>query len=200
MIKERIKYIEQHLHHVERKVIIKDLTLLLKKASTIPLSTKDISNTSSIDITQKISSLPQSNSQNEEGKLPKLKLNIPSDKKIKPNNRIKKERNHNNTDVASIQPKSLEDVKVVCEKCDKYMDLFKSLKNEYYRCRRFPRCNVTGDLKQVEVALKEKIVTKRFHADSVKLYRYDEVENVVFVSEVTKEKGLLNSIDDGVWR
>ncbi|WP_371804747.1 hypothetical protein [Candidatus Lokiarchaeum ossiferum] len=200
LIKDRIKYIESHLNPIERDTIIKDLNNLIQKIQTLSISNLAISTNTPV----------QSTSDRQTEQLDSIKQ---IDRRIKTANASSKEKindfpkklNKNQDKISSIDSelpkvKSIEEIKVVCEKCDKYMDLFKSLKSEYFRCRRFPRCNVTGDVTQVKRALIEKIVTKRKNADTVKLYRFAENEGVVFVSEVTKEKGLLNSIDEGVWR
>ena len=200
LIKERIKHIEAQLNSIEREVIVKDLNSLIQKIQTFSLSQQVTATDPSEERNQIHHTKPKETSilldnQSKEFATTHKEILKESQKKS-----IKKQEQIPSSEIDQPKVKTIGEIKVVCEKCDKYMDLFKSLKSEYYRCRRFPRCNVTGDEKQVARALTEKIVTKRKNADTVKLYRYDENEEVVFVSEVTKEKGLLNSIDKGVWR
>ena len=95
---------------------------------------------------------------------------------------------------------SKEEIRVVCEKCDRYMDLFKSLKDSYYRCKRFPRCNITANPKKVQTAIEKHLTTELISSDSIKIYRFDPTENVVFVSIVKNDKKILSSIEEGIWR
>ena len=91
------------------------------------------------------------------------------------------------------------EIRIVCEKCDKYMDLYQSLNSAYYRCRRFPRCKITGNPEKVSEAIQNKLVTELISLDKIKIYRYDLIENVVFISEAKKTKGLVTKIEDGFW-
>ena len=95
---------------------------------------------------------------------------------------------------------SNEEIKIVCERCDRFMQLFKSLKDSYYRCIRFPRCNITANPKKVQTAIEKFLTTELISSDAIKIYRFDPAENVVFVSIVKNDKKILSAVEEGIWR
>ena len=92
---------------------------------------------------------------------------------------------------------SNEEIRCVCERCDRYMDLFKSLKDSYYRCKRFPRCNITANPKKAQTPIEKHLTTELISSDAIKIYRLDASEND-FCFNCKNDKKILSSVEEGI--
>ncbi len=67
------------------------------------------------------------------------------------------------------------------------MDKVVTTRKIFYRCQNFPECQIKADPWYISQAVKKNIVSHIEHGDLIVLYQYDDLKNIVTVSEIYSE-------------
>lgn len=83
--------------------------------------------------------------------------------------------------------KDLKINRIFCSKCNMEMRLIETMKNDFYRCQNYPECQVTADPFYVKQAISKRVVSHIEHGDLLYLYRYEEEESIIWISQIFSE-------------
>ena len=75
-------------------------------------------------------------------------------------------------------------LKVICSSCETEMSKIVTTRKIFHRCNNYPECKIKADPWYVSQAVLKGIVSHIEHGDLIILYQYDDLKNIVTVSEI----------------
>ncbi|UYP44406.1 hypothetical protein NEF87_000691 [Candidatus Lokiarchaeum ossiferum] len=75
-------------------------------------------------------------------------------------------------------------LKVICSSCEAEMSKIVTTRKIFHRCTNYPECKIKADPWYISQAVLKGIVSHIEHGDLIILYQYDDLKNIVTVSEI----------------